>query len=113
MAQPVQSRRIDHGMRSQRKDPGVIKYSRRALIILIGCVSALAVLTGALAGVIVSRQVRQPAVVSAAQATVSPEVHTTAEPQTTAMSITAIADTTTEAAADPNTDVAATTPANE
>ena len=91
----------------------MIKYSRRALIILIGCVSALAVLTGALAGVIVSRQTRQPTVISAARATVSPEVHTTAEPPTTAMSTTATADTTTEVAADPNTDVAATTPANE
>ena len=102
-------------MRSQRKDPGVIKYSRRALIILIGCVSALAVLTGTLAGVIVSRQMRQPTVVSAARATVSPEVHTTAEPPITAMSTTATADTTTEAAADTTTDVdaATTTPANE
>src|SRR5919199_619349 len=101
------------GRDPRRKDTGVIKYSRRALIILIGCVSALAVLTGALAGVIVSRQMRQPTVVSAAQATVSPEVHTTAEPQTTAMSTIATADTTTEAPAGPNTDVAATTPPNE
>ena len=107
--------RMDQGLRSQRKDAGVLRYSRRLVILLIVCVSALGVLVSTLGVALVSRQLRQPAVVSATRVAGSPKRSATVEPQTTALAANATAETTPQAAAGstPDGNAVATTPTTE